>query len=165
MSVRQLPAILLLVLAIGSAVFGGLIYFESPPRSLERTLGALLLGGAALTAVASLLLFAASRSGLASRAVGRDSAWAGTKTFLGCIVGVVFGGLLLYAAARAVVIGEFPAGRKTGSLPTRFSDSPGWFVISFLLTSGFGGGLLWLCLPPVLRAFAPDDTARDDEPS
>lgn len=165
MSVRQLPAVLLLVLAIGSAVFGGLIYFESSPRSLERTLGAVLLGGAALTAFASLLLFAASRSGRASHAGKRDSAREGTKVVLGCIVGVVFGGLLLYLAARAVVIGEFPAGRRAGSLPTRFSESPGWFAITFLLTSGFGGGLLWLCLPPVLQAFAREGTGPEDETS
>lgn len=164
MSVRQLPALLLILVAIASAFFGGLIYFESSSRSLGRMLGAVLLGGSALTSVAALLLFAAARSERTSRTVDPDSPWGRTKFFLGCVVGVVFGAMLLYLAARAVIIGEFPGGRKAGSLPTRFADSPGWFLVSLVLTCGSGGGLLWLCLPPVIRAFTSGDES-DKDPS
>lgn len=162
MQLKYLPGFLLLAFAMGGAVFGGLMYVESPRDSLARLIGAVLAGGSVLVAVAGLMLLAAARSAKPRRVARADTPRSNAKFMLGMLVGVVFGALLIYTAIHAAFVGEFPAGRKAGSLPTRFAESPVNFIVSFVLIAGIGSGLLWLCLPPVLRAFAPGGESEDE---
>lgn len=162
MRLKYLPGLLLLAFAIGGAVFGGLMYVDSPRHGLARFIGGVLVGGSVLVAMSGLLLLVAARSAKPRRGVRAETPHSDAKGMLGWLVGTVFGALLIYTAIHAAFVGEFPAGRKAGSLPTRFSESPGNFIISFVLIAGIGSGLLWLCLPPVLRAFAPGGESEDE---
>jgi hypothetical protein len=147
---------LFLLAAIASAVIGGAMYFQSPKGELARLIGLLVMsvgtGAFGLLALACLP-GRSPRSRMAS--MHQDTPYHRLRFHLGMLVGVAFGLLSIWYAIGAVYHGEFPALRRGSA--TRLSESPGWFTVKFLLSSGLGVGLLWLCFPPVLRMFSPSD--------
>jgi hypothetical protein len=162
MNLKMLVVGLLLIAALACAVVGGAMYFQGPKGTLAALIGILMMSvGAGSFGLLAIAFFRGWPPKSRIRNAHRDTPFNRWRYVLGMLVGVVFGALSLWFAFGAVFAGEFPAGRRPGSLPVRFSDSPGGFVLAFLAFSGIGFGLLWLCLPPVLRAiFRGDGPSR-----
>jgi hypothetical protein len=158
MKLTRLLGFLLLIAAIALAVIGGAMYFQSPKGALARLIGLLVMSvGAGAFGVLALAFLLGRSPKSRLKSVHRDTPFNTLRFHVGMLVGVVFGVLSIWYAVGAVYTGEFPAGRRGSAAPTRLSESPGWFTVKFILFSGMGVGLLWLCLPPVLRMFLPSD--------
>lgn len=158
MKFTRLLGVLFLIAAIAAAVIGSAMYFQSPKGALARLIGLLVMSVGAGSFGLLALAFLPGRSPKSRlKSAHRDSPFNRLRFHVGMLVGVVFGVLAIWYAIGAVYTGEFAAGRRGSAAPTRLSESPGWFIVNFIFFSGMGVGLLWLCLPPVLRMFLPGD--------
>lgn len=157
MKITRLLGFLCLIAAVVSAVIGGAMYFQSPKGAFARLIGLLIMSiGAGAFGLLGLALLSIGSPKSRLRSIHRDTPFNRSRFHAGMLVGVVFGILSIWYAIGAVYTGEFAGGRGS-TAPTRLSESPGWFAANFIFFSGLGVGLLWVCLPPVLRMFLPSD--------
>ena len=149
---------IVLLFALGLAIFAGIVWLDG--RKELRLLAALSCAGAvgALMLGALLLVSSPVRERSRYRVLRQSRADSGdvtgVKELIGLLVGVLLGAGLLVICVDAIVSGQFPAGPRSRSGPTRLSESPLNFSFQFLLYAGAGAALLKVCLPRLFRAWA-----------